>query len=206
MTFFHNDEGGLKMKVCKYCGRENDENSNFCASCGKILKENNQGYNDYDYDYNNQGYNNQGYNNQGYNNQGYNGQRYNNQGYNNYGYNNQRYAQSPMNPNGRSVGLWVFLSIITCGICGIIWMIDINDEINRRVNDTQAPSGGMVFLYSLITCGIYGYIWAFKMGEKYDYLKGTPDGSSSILFLVLQMFGFGIVNYAVMQDYLNKVY
>ena len=101
----------------------------------------------------------------------------------------------------RNIGLCVVFSIITCGIYSIYWFIKIHDEVNQIVNDTQAVSGGMAFILTLITCGIYGWYWAYKIGEKVDYIKGSSN--SSILFIVLQLLGLGIVNYCIIQDAIN---
>lgn len=103
----------------------------------------------------------------------------------------------------RNIGMAILLSIVTCGIYGIYWMIKLNDEINYLSGNHTATTGGMVILLTLVTCGIYGFYWIFKMGERVDQLKGAP-GSSPILFLVLQLFGLGIVNYCIMQDAINK--
>ncbi len=65
----------------------------------------------------------------------------------------------------------------------------------------------MALLLTIVTCGIYGWYWAYKMGEKVDAIKsrnGAPSGNSGILFVVLQFFGLGIVNYALAQDTINK--
>ena len=103
----------------------------------------------------------------------------------------------------------IVLSIITCGIYGIYWLICLVDDLNvasGRVGDT---SGGMVFLLTLVTCGIYGIYWAYKAGEKIAYVKqrntGEQDSSSSVLYLVLSLVGFSIVVYALIQSELNKV-
>ena len=42
------------------------------------------------------------------------------------------------------------------------------------------------------------------MGEKTDIIKGDVYGNSSVLFLILQIFGLGIVNYALAQDAINN--
>ncbi len=63
------------------------------------------------------------------------------------------------------------------------------------------------FFLTLVTCGIYGFYWAYKMGEKIDYMKsmqGMPSGNSSILFLILELFGLQIVNLALIQDSINR--
>ena len=102
-----------------------------------------------------------------------------------------------------NIAIAVILSIVTCGLYGIYWMIKLNDEINQICGDTHANSGGMVFLFTLITCGIYGLYWMYKMGEKCDQIKGV-NGNSGILYLILGIFGLGIVNYCLMQDTINK--
>lgn len=107
----------------------------------------------------------------------------------------------------RSIGVCILLSIVTCGIYGIYWMIKLNDELNLAAEKPGATSGGMVFLLTLITCGIYGYFWAYKMGENVDIIKtksGVPSSSSGVLYLVLAILGVGIINYCLMQDTLNK--
>ena len=90
----------------------------------------------------------------------------------------------------REIALTIILSIVTCGIYGILWMVWLNDEINLLSADTQAMSGGMVLLLSLVTCGIYAYVWLFQMGTKLDILEmshGRACQSRGILYLVLAL-------------------
>ena len=104
----------------------------------------------------------------------------------------------------RSVLTAIILSLVTCGIYGIYWFICLTNDMNKasgRVGDTN---GGTAFLLSLVTCGIYTYVWAYKMGEKRDALN-NENASSNILYLLLTLFGFGIVVYALAQDAINKV-
>ena len=42
------------------------------------------------------------------------------------------------------------------------------------------------------------------MGTKKDSLEGNTSGFSAILYLVLSIFGLGIVAYALIQDAMNK--
>lgn len=107
----------------------------------------------------------------------------------------------------RNIVVAILLSIVTCGIYGIIWMIKLNDELNALANKQGATSGGMVFLLTLVTCGIYGWFWYYKMGENVDTIKankGEASSNSPIIYLVLGLFGLGIVNYCLMQDTINK--
>ena len=107
----------------------------------------------------------------------------------------------------RSIVVCILLSIVTCGIYGIYWMIKLNDELNAAAGKVNATSGGAVFLFTLITCGIYGFFWYYKMGENVDAIKtskGLASSNTGIIYLVLGLFGLGIVNYCLMQDTLNK--
>ncbi len=109
----------------------------------------------------------------------------------------------------RSIVLGIVLFFITCGIYGLYWMYVLNEEINSLSGENEATGGGMVILFSIITCGIYGYYWAYKMGERVDRIKtetlGMSSSSSSIVFLILAIFGLHIVNFALMQDTVNRV-
>ena len=102
----------------------------------------------------------------------------------------------------------IILSIVTCGIYGIVWFIGLTDDAKAASNDETLQSGGMAFLLTLITCGIYGFFWAYKMGKainKARVEKGMTDDDKSTLYIILQIFGLGIVNYALMQNDLNEI-
>lgn len=105
----------------------------------------------------------------------------------------------------RSLATCIILSLVTCGIYGIYWYICLADDVNT-VTGRGGMSGGVVFLLTLVTCGIYGIIWAYQAGEALDALRvshGRATGSQGILYLVLNLFGLGIVTYALMQNELN---
>ena len=108
----------------------------------------------------------------------------------------------------RNIVTCIILSIVTLGIYGIIWFVNIVNDTNRVCNDEQSTqSGGTVFLLTLITCGIYGIIWFYncakrleKAGKKY----GKEIADNSVLYIVLSLVGLGIVNYCLVQSDLNK--
>lgn len=107
----------------------------------------------------------------------------------------------------RDIAIAIILSIVTCGIYGIFWIISLTNDANKVADRPTDTSGGMVILLTLITCGIYGIYWNYKMGQKiYEagqrYNKSISD--NSVLYLVLSLFGLQIVNYALMQSDLNK--
>ena len=137
-----------------------------------------------------------------------------NQGNMNQGNMNQGNMQGNGNPWGptgnpagifvRSIPLSIVLTIITCGIYELYWIVKVNDEVNQLAGDTQATTGGMVLLFTIITCGIYGLYWYYKMGEKVDYLNNIRGGNAGVLYLILGIFGLGIVNMCLIQDTINK--
>ena len=103
----------------------------------------------------------------------------------------------------RNIALAIILSFVTCGIYAIYWFIVLTNETNQLA-EPDGTSGGLACILTIITCGIYGWFWAYKMGTKVDTIKGTPGGSTNILFILLQIFGLGIINYAIAQDAINK--
>ena len=108
----------------------------------------------------------------------------------------------------RNIAVCIVLTLVTCGIYGIYWIVCLTNDVNTVSGDVNGTSGGMVELLTIVTCGIYGIYWAYKQGEKLDFTKnnrGIPSSNSGVLYLILQIFGFGIIAYALMQNELNKL-
>lgn len=103
----------------------------------------------------------------------------------------------------RSIVTAILLTIVTCGIYGLYWFVVLTNEMNKLSGREQDMSGGMSLLLSLVTGGIYTIFWAYKMGEKRDIVMGE-SASSNIVYLVISLFGFGIIVYALAQDAINK--
>lgn len=109
----------------------------------------------------------------------------------------------------RNIALCVILSIITCGIYGIYWFIVLTDDaVQASSGKEYNTSGGTAFLLTLITCGIYGIYWYYKMGKSIysaQIDRGLNATDNSVLYLVLGLFGFGIVSDCLLQNELNKL-
>jgi len=162
--------------ICGHCGTANDADNKFCTACGAPLAERAPFRNDYS--------------------------------------ENAYSRSSRMNDRSeeiiytsvapRSIALCIILTIITLGIYGLVWMSRLNNDVNELAQDPIAPGGGMVVFLTIITFGIYGLFWLYKMGQKCDEIREV-NASSGILYLILGIFGLGIVSYALMQDSINKV-
>ena len=174
------------MKICPKCNSLCEDSASFCQECGAPLPT----PNDNAHTQENQKQQESQFQQNAYQ--------------NNYNQNNYYQYGSTAGIMPRNLVLAIVFSFLTCGIYSIYWMIKLNDEVNQICGDTQATGGGLVFLFTLITCGIYGWYWMYKMGEKCDQIKGV-NGSSGILYLILGIFGLGIVSYCLMQDTINKV-
>ncbi len=109
----------------------------------------------------------------------------------------------------RSIVLWILITLFTCGIGGLVWLYLLVEDINKVSEDTNAFSGIMVILLSLVTCSIYTYIWMWKAGKQINQAKESrgmsADSNMPLIYLLLAIFGFGIVAYALMQNDLNNL-
>ncbi|MBQ8434539.1 MAG: DUF4234 domain-containing protein [Oscillospiraceae bacterium] len=109
----------------------------------------------------------------------------------------------------RNIALCIILSIVTCGIYGLYWEICIVNDLNTAADTPNDTSGVMVIVLTIVTCGIYGYYWAYQAGNKVQAAqqkRSLPsDSNSGILYLILMIFGLGIITWCLIQNELNKM-
>ena len=109
----------------------------------------------------------------------------------------------------REIWLVIVLSIITCGFYNLYWIVVANDDINKFSNNENELSGGMVLLLTIVTCGLYGFYWLYVMSDRIDKARAIYNlpskGNLAILYILLAIFGFGIVSYALIQDEINHI-
>ena len=109
----------------------------------------------------------------------------------------------------RDIAVAVILTIVTCGIYNIYWFIKMVDDVNRVSNDQSAYSGGVTWLLTFVTASIYGWYWFYQAAKKMRYAKQVrnmpTEENTEILYLVLAIFGFGIVDMCLIQSDLNKM-
>lgn len=101
----------------------------------------------------------------------------------------------------------IILTVITCGIYGIVWFINLTDDIGYLSEDEKL-NGAKAFIYTIITCGIYGFFWAYNVGkgiEKAQEKRNLPATDNSAIFIILQLCGLGIITCCIAQDEINKM-
>ncbi len=104
----------------------------------------------------------------------------------------------------------ILLSLVTCGIYNLYWIAVTHDEVNAYIGE-EDMSGAMVVLLSIITCGIYGFVWYYQIGKKLQILQSRVSGGlqatdDSVVYLLLAIFGFGIVATGIIQNNLNRAW
>jgi hypothetical protein len=93
----------------------------------------------------------------------------------------------------RSYFLWMFLSIITLGICGIIYMYYTMDDLNQlyaKYGKGEAVSVILILILTLLT-GVGGLVYMFLIYEKlHDHIesqRGSYNVPSGISILLLNL-------------------
>jgi hypothetical protein len=95
---------------------------------------------------------------------------------------------------------FVLLSIVTCGIYGIIFWYSFADDMNTICNGDgkQTQNYIIVILLSIVTCGIYGWIWYYGIGNRLQ--ENAPrygtnlneNGTTVLLWMIFGAFLCGI--------------
>ncbi len=111
----------------------------------------------------------------------------------------------PIGISERSVGMSIFLTLITFGIYGIYWQYLLVKNTRAITRNESSCVGEMI---CLLFVPFYSLYWWFTRGElmKNEFSKRDYNVSSSgAIFLVLSIFGLGIVASAIMQNDFNSL-
>lgn len=68
----------------------------------------------------------------------------------------------------RSLGTYILLSLVTCGIYSWIFLYELAKDVNVLCQGDGEETAGLVklILLSLVTCGIYAWVWYYKLGNR----------------------------------------
>lgn len=109
--------------------------------------------------------------------------------------------------NERNIVTNLILTLVTCGIYGIVWFIEITDDCADASGDHNM-SGGTSLLFGILTCGIYYIYWNYKMGKLLataQEKRNLPVSDNSTLYLVLSIFSMGLISIVLIQSELNHL-
>jgi lipopolysaccharide export system protein LptC len=102
----------------------------------------------------------------------------------------------------------ILLSIVTCGIYGIVWMFMMNNEI-KQLSPNRNNDVDTIWLVLGILCGfIYYYVW-YKWDKQLADItayKNIRYNSNFVLWIILSVFvgiGFFVMLFQV-QDTMNE--
>ncbi len=104
-----------------------------------------------------------------------------------------------------NIELCIILSIITCGIYGIIWLVKIVKNVHKLHGNENESVASEVLL--IIFIPFYISYWMYKNGMQMyeDSLKyGGNIQNNSIIYTILALFGLGIIDYALIQRDFNE--
>lgn len=102
----------------------------------------------------------------------------------------------------RNIVTCVLLSLITCGIYGIYWVI----MLAREAVSVKDPSDSAVLeIVLMLFLPFLGFYLSEKKLTEGCAARGIAHKDNSILYLILGLIGLGIVNYCMLQNDLNKL-
>lgn len=107
-----------------------------------------------------------------------------------------------MKLENRSIAKMIILSIVTCGIYGIVWNVKLARD---AVHVKDANDDGTLEILLMIFLFPIGAFLAEKKFAEGCQAKGIEHKDNSVLYLVLGFLALGIVDIILMQSELNKI-
>ncbi len=102
----------------------------------------------------------------------------------------------------RNIVTCILLSLITCGIYSIYWVIMLAKE---AVSVKDPADNGLLEIVLMLFLPFLGIFLAEKKFAEGCAAKGIAHSDNSVLYLVLGLFGLGIVGTCMLQNDLNKL-
>lgn len=102
----------------------------------------------------------------------------------------------------RNIVTCILLSLVTCGIYGIYWIIMLARE---AVSVKDPADNALLEIVLMLFLPFLGIFMAEKKFAEGCAARGVAHSDNSILYLVLGLFGLGIVSMCMLQNDLNKL-
>ena len=106
----------------------------------------------------------------------------------------------------RSLGMYIILSLVTCGIYSYYFLYTMAQDANTVCAGDGKQTAGLVafILLSLCTCGIYAWFWYYGLGNRLAEnaprygLTFTEKGTTVLMWLIFGSFLCGIGQFVAM--------
>ena len=93
----------------------------------------------------------------------------------------------------RNFVLYVVLTIITCGIYGLVFLYSMIQDVNTVCDGDGEHTRGLLglILLSLVTCGIYSFYWYYCLGNRLANnasrygMSFQENGTTVLLWMVI---------------------
>lgn len=102
----------------------------------------------------------------------------------------------------RNIVTCILLTLITCGIYGIYWMIMLAKE---SVSVKDPADSGILEIVLMLFLPFLGIFLCEKKFAEGCAARGVAHTDNSVLYLILGLVGLGIVGFCMLQNDLNKL-
>ena len=96
----------------------------------------------------------------------------------------------------------ILLSLITCGIYSIYWVIMLAKE---AVSVKDPADNAVLEIVLMLFLPFLGIFLTEKKFAEGCAARGTAHSDNSVIYLVLGIFGLGIIGICMLQNDLNKI-
>jgi len=108
----------------------------------------------------------------------------------------------------RDVVKYILLSIVTCGLWGMVWVYQVGTDIATLRGDDK-PSVVLDLVLTFVSCGLWGFVCAYRWPEYLNEELGrrgrSVDSNLPAMSLLMAFFGLHVVGLVLMQESLNKL-
>lgn len=108
----------------------------------------------------------------------------------------------------RDVVKYILLSILTCGLWGMVWVYQVGSDIAMLRGDDK-PAVVLDLVLSFVSCGLWGFVCAYRwpeyLNEELSRRGRQVDGNLPAMSLLMAFFGLHVVGLVLMQESLNKM-
>lgn len=106
----------------------------------------------------------------------------------------------------RGVAVTILLTILTCGIYGLVTLYRIGEELDRHQGKGRI-NAGMDILLLFVTCGLWSFYVMYKYPQVLQEItleEEMPPVDVTVPCILLTVFGLYIVAVAILQSELNR--